>query len=633
MKPSVRLASSLPLWCAAAALAWLGIHSAAAQPPDGGPRARWNLKFQDFVIGAWWGPSATDPELELYRAAGFNVVMSGRYMQLDDYGNPDQGLRELDLAQKHGLGVLFDTYTKNEHPWGGQEPPAEDHPVHHAASLAELKWLYQRLGSHPALIGFMIGDDQGEVSPRSDACTQFLFEQHPQLTPWLCGWIQPQNLAEHNNPIADPQIYPTLYQPDASAEEQARQYASTYASWSRQCRDQGVIFWPMFNVTGPRCKLGPDMGGYLPSDSLVRFPGYAAIAYGAEGIWYFIYNSGALQHLGPHETPQAARRALTPLYQIGKRMNLRIASWGPRVLGRTSTGLFGTSFGAKAPTWPFAEDLGEFPNPEALARPAPGKLVEGMDDDLLVGVLTKRGEAPLAMVVDCRVSKEWRDVPSREVTVHFAPQVTSINVLEGDRPVGRALCRPPLRVARDGDRALQQGSTITLRLEAGGGQLLELAGRDLDRLCSTAGIYAAAGAEAATRHVTEADLAGLRAAKLRIDCYGSDGGQYAGKYILLNGQRLAQVPAGAGDRWSLQVVDLAPEQLGWLRLRNEVTVDNASQDAWKFRNLTLAVQLADGTWVRTNTDETIWSVPNWAFSEGRTWGADGIAGPIVLEFE
>ena len=599
---------------AVAGLVWLSMQAAQAQPADGGPRAKWDLKFKDFVIGAWWGPSATGAELELYRAAGFNVVMSGRYMQLDDYGDPDQGLRELDLAQRHGLGVLFDTYTKNDRPWGGQEPPAEDHPLHHAASLAELRWLYQRLGSHPALIGFMIGDDQGEVSERSNACTAFLFDQRPQLMPWLCGWISPQNLAEHNNPIADPQIYPTLYQWELPAEELARQYAATYAGWSRQCRDQGVIFWPMFNVTGSRGKLGPDMGGYLPSDSLVRFPGYAAIAYGAEGIWYFIYNAGALQHLGPHKTPEAARRALTPLYQVGKRMNLRIAAWGPRVLGRTSTGLFGTSFGAKAPAWPFAEDQGEFPNPEALARPAAGKLVEAMDDDVLVGLLTRRGEAPLAMVVDCRVSKEWRDVPARQVTVRFAPQVSSINVLEGGR-----------------SRA-HEGSTVTLRLESGGGQLLELKGRDLEALCSTRAIYAGAGVEAGERHLTEGDLGGLRAAKLRMDCYGSEGGQYAGKYIILNGQRLAQVPAAGGDRWSLQVVDLTAEQLGWVRLRNEVTVDNAAQDAWKFRNVTLAVQLADGAWVKTNTDETVWSVPDWAFTEGRTWGADGIAGPIVLEF-
>jgi len=181
---------------------------------------RWQFRYPGFVIGAWWGPDATDAELRLYHEAGFNVVMAGRYMQLDDYADPEKGVRELDLARKHRLWVMFDTYTKNDRPWGGKrsEEPYE-HPLHHPASLLELQWLYERLGKHPALLGFMIGDDQGEVTPRAAQCTRFLFEQpKPHLIPWLCGWIPPENLARHNNPIANPQIYPTLYEWQLSAE-------------------------------------------------------------------------------------------------------------------------------------------------------------------------------------------------------------------------------------------------------------------------------------------------------------------------------------------------------------------------------------------------------------------------------
>ena len=113
-----------PLLAVALTVAASAFAAERASPRDG-----WSFKFKDFVIGAWWGPGPTDAEVKLYREAGFNVVMAGRYMQLDDYGHADKGIRELDLAQKYGLGVMFDTYTKNDKPWGGKagqgwSPPA-----------------------------------------------------------------------------------------------------------------------------------------------------------------------------------------------------------------------------------------------------------------------------------------------------------------------------------------------------------------------------------------------------------------------------------------------------------------------------------------------------------------------------
>jgi len=438
------------------------------------------------VIGAWWGPGPTEAEVKLYREAGFNVVMSGRYMQLDDYGDADQGLRELDLAQKYGLGVMFDTYTKNERPWGGEAGSYEPHPVHHPASLIELQWLHRKIGHHPALIGYMIGDDQGSVGERSDACTKFLHEQGAHLMPWLCGWISPQNLAEHNNPIVNPQTYPTLYQWGLPAEELARQYAATYAGFSRQCRDLGLLFWPMFNAAPPNERE-------QISDSLLRFPAYAAVAYGAEGLWYFCYNGGSLQKPGNYQTEEEVRAALTPLYPVAKEINHRLAAWGPKVLGRTSPGLFGTAFGAKESGWPFPEDTAGFRSAEALTPPAQGKLLEAMSEDLLVGILTKVGESPLAMVVDCRVSKVFGGILPREVSVRFAPAVARVNVLEGteSRPV--------------------EGNEVKLTLEAGGGQMLELAGEGLDALCSEEALYAAPPTPqtAAQRTLTEADLADI----------------------------------------------------------------------------------------------------------------------------
>ncbi|MGC8666504.1 MAG: glycoside hydrolase [Chthonomonadales bacterium] len=430
-------------------------------------RDQWDFKFKKFVIGAWWGPSATDAELKLYREAGFNVVMAGRYMELDRYGDPSRGALELNLAHKYGLGVLFDTYTRNDRPWGGVVTGGWDpHPVHHAATLPELKWLYERIGKHPALVGFMIGDDQGEVTPRTDACTQFLHSlPKPHLFPWLCGWIPPEDLARHGNPICDPQIYPTLYNWKASAEDLARAYAAAYFTDSRKCLQYGVMFWPMFNVSSPEASPDPhSIAAPLPSDSLVRFPAYAAVAYGATGIFYFCYSGGAIERVGPWNTPKEARAALTNLYPVVQRINRRIAAWGPRVLQTASTGLFGTAFSAKTPAAGSA-------SPEGLQRPGPGRLIDAMSSDLLAGVLVGKGRPPLVMVVDCRTSKRFGDLPEREVILRFHPSVSSVKVLEG-------------RKAR-----LLDGSLVSLHIEAGGGQLLELHGRNLERLCTQAAIY------------------------------------------------------------------------------------------------------------------------------------------------
>lgn len=582
--------------------------TAASAPASEAPRPRdlWRFKLDDFVIGAWWGPDATDAELALYRAAGFNVVMSGRYMQLETYADVERCRAELDLAGRHGLGVMIDTYTKNDRPWGNQPGPFDEHPLHHPANLAELTWLHERVGRHPALVGYMIGDDQGSISPRSAACGEFLRQNAPHLMPWLCGWISPAHLAAHQNPIVNPQIYPTLYNWELPADELAQRYAAAFAAFSRPCRDLGLLFWPMINVAGV-----PGGPTWCASDSLVRFPAYAAVAYGAEGLWYFTYNSGALATLGPHATPAAARAALTPLYPVAAECNRRLAAWGPRVLGRRCEGLFGTAFGARGGAWPFPED--QRISPELLAAPARGKLIESMSEELLVGLLTKPGEAPLAMIVDTRAGKGWADRPARRAQLTFSPRVTAIHVLEG---AGRTV----------------SGSSLGLLLEAGEGQLVELRGDALDALCRQEAIEA--GPEAVPqRLLTPAELRGAQAAKLRLELFGSNGPPYEDKFIDLNGHRLGRVPGGGGDSWRPAVIDLTPEQLGWLAMDNELVVTTACADAWKFRGAVLAVRRADGTWARSTRDGTVWSSPGWAYTEGRSWAADGRAGPLTLRFE
>ena len=105
---------SLPVLLIVGAMALLAAWPAGAAERQRSPREGWTFAFRDFVIAAWSPPAATDAEYRVYREAGFNLVMSPRYALPG---------KSLDLAQKHGLKVMIDTYTPNAQPWGGTAGP------------------------------------------------------------------------------------------------------------------------------------------------------------------------------------------------------------------------------------------------------------------------------------------------------------------------------------------------------------------------------------------------------------------------------------------------------------------------------------------------------------------------------
>jgi hypothetical protein len=399
----------------------------------GGPRYR----LHDFVVGAWLGPDGTDAEVRVYAECGFNVVMVGRYMAHGEYARPADVSRELDLAQRHHLWAMVDTYTQNDKPWGGVVP-ADRGPGHHSASLAELEWLHARVGSHPALAGYMLGDDQGQMSEQLIETTGFLSDHAPDLIPWVCGWVQARDLADHGNPFVNWQIYPTLYSTGDTAEVQCRMYCDSFENLRTQCEQTGTVPWPMVNADGADV-----------SDSTLRFPLYSALAYGAQGVWYFTYRNSCTtypEQTPGHDTYEAALAATTPLYPVAKETNWRLRRWGPELLGRVSSARFATG-------WPI----------ESAPPPSAEGLVTAMSDDLLVGVLTRPGQAPLAMVVSKRVSKERGASPSRRVAVTFAEAVSGVTVLA------------------DGGERSTSGRQVALTLAGGEGALLRLSSTRNDR--------------------------------------------------------------------------------------------------------------------------------------------------------
>jgi hypothetical protein len=139
----------------------------------------------------------------------------------------------------------------------------------------------------------------------------------------------------------------------------------------------------------------------------------------------------------------------------------------------------------------------------------------------------------------------------------------------------------------------------------------------------------------ARRALTQADLAGATAGKLRISVFDSNGEpEYRDKWITLNGQRLARVPANEGQlsAWEEHVLDLTPEQVAGLRLSNTVSVGAAGGDCYKLTGLALAVRLASEEWVESTSDDTVWcSTMEWQYAEGEAF-RNGEAGPVEVGF-
>jgi hypothetical protein len=386
------------------------------------PQQGWNFKYQapeskcQFVIGAWLGPDDKDAELQVYKEAGFNVVMIGRYMAEGSYCHPDDITKQLDMAQKHRLSVMLDTYTQKDKPWGGKS--FDDANGHHPASLEELKWIHNKHGDHPALIGYMIGDDQSTMDDRTIDITQHMRKHISTHVPWICqNFFSPAGQAIHRNPVSCPQFYPSLYMNFVSAEEQRDAYCQNMDALRQACDRYNLISWPMFNTNSQWAGRK-----FTMSESLLRFQVYSSLAYGAQGIWYYTYRDYGSLHNGKEgvagsDTYAASQASRTANWFHAQKANKRVAVYGPKLMGYRSAGVLVSGsklFGAAAPD--------------------PFRIVKQMDDDLLVGILTKPGQPTMAMVVDRRVNKNLTPIPSRTVELKFSDLVSRIELLGAASP-------------------------------------------------------------------------------------------------------------------------------------------------------------------------------------------------------
>lgn len=130
--------------------------------------------------------------------------------------------------------------------------------------------------------------------------------------------------------------------------------------------------------------------------------------------------------------------------------------------------------------------------------------------------------------------------------------------------------------------------------------------------------------------VSDDDLKGVTAAKLRIRVFGSDRDM---KYMLLNGAPVGVLPVNdfPFDFWDEFIIDIPPNALKILKKKNKFTVNNMPGDDFKFNDAALSVRLADGSWRSTGMEKRVQSSNTaWKYSEGTVFS--GISKPVTLEF-
>jgi hypothetical protein len=128
-------------------------------------------------------------------------------------------------------------------------------------------------------------------------------------------------------------------------------------------------------------------------------------------------------------------------------------------------------------------------------------------------------------------------------------------------------------------------------------------------------------------HITDDELAHLKAARLRLEVFDVNGEpQYIDKWITLNGEKLARVPPNRGElsAWQETFIDIPPEQVSRLRRTNVIQLGNAGGDCYKFRGVALALQRLDGTWSETAVDPGTYTScdPGWLYYEGTQFTND-----------
>jgi hypothetical protein len=277
----------------------LAVDSAVASPP-------WQVGTP--IVTYWAGPSMTDATAQQMQEGGWNLVWCTE--------------KELDVVQKHGLrGQLTDSLLA---------PASLDDP----AQREKLKTLITRVRQHPALYAYFITD---EPNATNFAGLGKLVAFLRTADPAHLAYINLFPTYANNEQLGNPGDTVTAYQSHLT------QYVETvkpglisydhYQFATNGDNDQYFLnlalirqsalasHLPFLNIV-QACTWTPSMR--VPKDEEMRYLVYTTLAYGAQGISYYVYCHPG--HTGAIANADGTPTSLYPALKILNREFVAIAS-------------------------------------------------------------------------------------------------------------------------------------------------------------------------------------------------------------------------------------------------------------------------------------------------------------------
>ncbi len=271
------------------------------------------------IVTYWCGPSMTDATAAQMAEGGFNLVWCGE--------------QELDVAQRHGLrGQLTD---------GLLSPAALDDP----AQREKLDALIARVRQHPALYDYFITDEPSATNfPALGKLVAYLRERDPTHLAYINlfpTYASNEQLGTKGDPVTAYREYlrqyvdivkPGLISYDHyqfSVKGDSQDYFLNLAMIRRAAQGAGL---PFLNIVQAATW---DKSMRVPTGDEVRYLDYTTLAYGAQGISYYVYccpgHTGAVAH---------ADGTTTPLYDTLKTLNREFVSIALQLQPLRSLGVY-----------------------------------------------------------------------------------------------------------------------------------------------------------------------------------------------------------------------------------------------------------------------------------------------------
>ncbi len=298
-----------------------------------------------FMITYWCGPSKADTTLERYKElaeCGFNVAFAA----IDNLWEPATPAQEehnkkvLDFCQQVGMkAFIWDgTILRGVGKWD-QAPTPEDIPQLEKA----LDEMIARYASHPAFLGFILGDEMGAgVHPKLGFVTQYLLRKDPTHVPYyneLPNYASAPKRHEKELIAFLKTVRPAFYSWDAY--------------WQMFEGGDERYYWDNLEVVRRNCVQAKTpytqiivsiehMGYRACSEGDMRWQVWTSLAYGTRGITYFTYCHvpGMATGDAPGLLTKDGQRDAKWFYV--QKINQRIAKLAPTLVKLTSTGVYNT---------------------------------------------------------------------------------------------------------------------------------------------------------------------------------------------------------------------------------------------------------------------------------------------------